>query len=124
MGCVECRTDWPNRGIEFETTVALDRNNARAIFQLGSTMLLLGEPQAAVHQSSKRSGSIRTIRTWPAFMGNGECTVGFLGHLDVAVDLSRRAHGKSPAPIFILPRAVVSRRIESHEWARFQLHEG
>ena len=34
--------------MEFETAIALDRNNARAIFQLGSIMVFLGQPEPGI----------------------------------------------------------------------------
>jgi hypothetical protein len=34
--------------MEFETAIALDRSNARAIFQLGQTMVWLGQPEAGI----------------------------------------------------------------------------
>jgi len=56
--------------IEFETAIALDRNNARAIFQLGQTMVWLGQPEAGIPFLEKPSGSIRTTRRWRAIMLN------------------------------------------------------
>jgi tetratricopeptide (TPR) repeat protein len=34
--------------MEFETAIALDRSNARAIFQLGQTMVWLSQPEAGI----------------------------------------------------------------------------
>ena len=39
--------------MEFEEAIALDRNNARAYFNLGRTLLLLGQPEAAIPQIEK-----------------------------------------------------------------------
>jgi adenylate cyclase len=39
--------------IEHETTIALDHNNARAFHQLGLTMMLLGQPEAAIPHIEK-----------------------------------------------------------------------
>jgi adenylate cyclase len=39
--------------IEFETAITLDRNNARAYFNLGQTLIFLGQPQAAIPQIEK-----------------------------------------------------------------------
>jgi adenylate cyclase len=39
--------------IEFETVIALDRNNAAALRQLGATLMYLGQPKAALPQIEK-----------------------------------------------------------------------
>jgi TolB-like protein len=39
--------------IEFETTIALDRNHARAFFRLGQTLTYLGRPEAGILQIDK-----------------------------------------------------------------------
>jgi TolB-like protein len=39
--------------MEFEEAIALDRNNARAYFNLGQTLLLLGQPEAAIPHVEK-----------------------------------------------------------------------
>jgi Tfp pilus assembly protein PilF len=41
--------------MEFETAIALDRNNARAYFNLGHTLALLGQPEAALPHSRRPS---------------------------------------------------------------------
>jgi tetratricopeptide (TPR) repeat protein len=39
--------------IEFETAIALDRNNARAFYQLGNTLLYIGLPEAGIPHIEK-----------------------------------------------------------------------
>jgi adenylate cyclase len=82
--------------IEFETTVALDRNHARAIFQLGATLLLLGQPELAIPHVEQ---AIRLNPHDPNMAGLygqlGMCHL-FLGHLDEAIDLFRRARSANP----------------------------
>jgi TolB-like protein/DNA-binding winged helix-turn-helix (wHTH) protein/Tfp pilus assembly protein PilF len=39
--------------MEFEAAIALDRNNARAHFNLGQTLILLGQPEAAIPHVEK-----------------------------------------------------------------------
>jgi adenylate cyclase len=63
--------------IEFETAVALDRNHARAIFQLGATLALLGQPEAAIPHIEHAIRLNRMTRTWLAFMGHWACAVCF-----------------------------------------------
>jgi adenylate cyclase len=41
--------------MEFETAIALDRNNARAYYNLGHTLALLGQPEAALPHSRRPS---------------------------------------------------------------------
>jgi tetratricopeptide (TPR) repeat protein len=39
--------------MEFEAAIALDRNNARAYFNLGQTLLFLGQPEVALSHVDK-----------------------------------------------------------------------
>jgi adenylate cyclase len=82
--------------IEFETAVALDRNHARAIFQLGATMSLMGQPEAAIPHIEQ---AIRLNPRDPNLAGLygqlGMCHL-FLGHLDQAIDLFRKARAANP----------------------------
>jgi hypothetical protein len=41
--------------MEFEAAIALDRNNARAYFKLRLTLILLGQPEAAISHIEKRN---------------------------------------------------------------------
>jgi adenylate cyclase len=82
--------------IEHETAIALDHNNARAFHQLGLTLKFLGQPEAAIPHIEK------AIRLNPhdaniadPYWGLGTCHL-FLGHVDEAIDLLRKAQAASP----------------------------
>jgi adenylate cyclase len=87
--------------MEFETAIALDRNNARAIFQLGSIMVFLGQPEAGIPLIEK---AIRLNPHDPTLASHyailGLCHL-FLGHLDQAIDLFRRARADNPRSYYI-----------------------
>jgi adenylate cyclase len=82
--------------MEFEAVIALDRNNARAFFQLGLTLLFLGQPERAIPHIEK---SIRLIPHDPIaairYWGLGECHL-LLGHADRALDLIMMARTLNP----------------------------
>jgi TolB-like protein/DNA-binding winged helix-turn-helix (wHTH) protein/tetratricopeptide (TPR) repeat protein len=82
--------------MEFETAIALDRNNARAIFQLGQTMMWLGEPEAGIPLLEK---AIRLNPYDPTLASHygvlGLCNL-FLGHVEEAIDLIRKARAANP----------------------------
>jgi TolB-like protein/class 3 adenylate cyclase len=82
--------------IEFETAIALDRNHARAIRQLGMTLMYLGQPEAAIPHIE------RAIRLNPYdpnignyFLPLGLCHL-FLDHVDEAINLLRKARAANP----------------------------
>jgi adenylate cyclase len=82
--------------IEGEAAIALDRNNAGAHYGLGQTLMLMGKPEAAVPYLEK------AIRLNPHNLNNnfpywalGACHL-FLGHLDEAIDLLRKARAANP----------------------------
>jgi TolB-like protein/Tfp pilus assembly protein PilF len=82
--------------IEHEAAIALDHNNARAFHQLGLTMMFLGQPEAAVFHVEK------AIRLNPhdaniadPYWALGACHL-FLGHVDEAIDLLRKARAAYP----------------------------
>jgi adenylate cyclase len=80
----------------FEEAIALDRNNARAYFQLGGTMMWLGKPEAGVAHLEK---AIRLNPRDPN-LSSSHATLGLchllLGHLDYAIDLLRKARAENP----------------------------
>jgi adenylate cyclase len=82
--------------MEFETAIALDRSNARAFFQLGQTMMWLGEPEAGIPYLEK---AIRLNPHDPTLASHyatlGLCHL-FLGHVDQAIDLMRKARAENP----------------------------
>jgi adenylate cyclase len=82
--------------IEFEAAITLDRNNARAHFQLGNTLLFMGQPEVGIPHIE------RAIRLNPYdpnaasfYMVLGLCHL-FLGQVDEAIDLLRKARAGNP----------------------------
>ena len=82
--------------MHLETAIALNRNNARAIYQLGFTLIYLGQPEAAVPYFEKairlnpRDQNIGTV-----YLGLGQCHL-LLGQADEAIDLLRKARAANP----------------------------
>ncbi len=86
--------------IEYETAVAIDRNNAHALLGLGQTLMFLGRPEDGI---AAIEGSIRLDPRDPntAFgdWSLGACHL-LLGHTDEAADLLRKARAGSPRVFF------------------------
>ena len=82
--------------IELETAVALDRNDAIAFFQLGVTLMYLGQPEEAISHIEK---SIRLNPRDPNLGGYcwalGSCHL-LLTHVEQAIDLLRTARTENP----------------------------
>ena len=82
--------------IEHETAIALDHNNSRAFHQLGLTLMFLGQPEAAIPHFEK---AIRLnphdVNIADPYGGLGTCHL-FLGHLDQAIELLRKARIANP----------------------------
>jgi tetratricopeptide (TPR) repeat protein len=82
--------------MEFETTIALDRNHARSFFRLGQTLMFLGQPEEGISHIEK---SIRLNPRDPniampyAILGIGHF---LLGRVDRGSDLLRRARAANP----------------------------
>jgi adenylate cyclase len=82
--------------MEFETTIALDRNHARAFFRLGQTLMFLGRPEDGISYIEK---SIRLNPRDPniarpyAILGAGHF---LLGRVDRGIDLLRQARVANP----------------------------
>jgi TolB-like protein/Flp pilus assembly protein TadD len=82
--------------MEFETTIALDRNHARAFFRLGQTLNFLGQLEAGISYIEK---SIRLNPRDPniarpyAILGIGHF---LLGRVDQGIDLLRQARVANP----------------------------
>jgi adenylate cyclase len=82
--------------MEFETTIALDRNHARAFFRLGQTLNFLGQMEAGISYIEK---SIRLNPRDPniarpyAILGIGHF---LLGRVDQGIDLLRQARVANP----------------------------
>jgi tetratricopeptide (TPR) repeat protein len=87
--------------MELETAIALDRNNALAIFQLGQTLMWLGQPEAGIPHIEK---SIRLDPRYPnmaiRYWGLGACHL-LLGHVDEAIDLLRKARAGNPRLYYV-----------------------
>jgi tetratricopeptide (TPR) repeat protein len=104
--------------MEFETAIALDRNNAWAIFQLGQTLMWLGQPEAGIPHIVK---SIRLDPRYPnmaiRYFGLGACHL-LLGHVDEAIDLLSKARPETLGSITFIfswqghsaSRAISTRR--------------
>jgi TolB-like protein/class 3 adenylate cyclase/Tfp pilus assembly protein PilF len=82
--------------IEFEAAITLDRNNARAHFQLGNTLLFMGQPEAGIPHIEK---AIRLNPYDPnaatLYLALGLCRL-FLGQVDGAIDLLGKARAGNP----------------------------
>jgi adenylate cyclase len=83
---------------ELETAIALNRNNAWAIRQLGQTFMLGGQPEPCILNAEK------AIKLNPrdgfAFMALGKCHL-LLGQVDEAMPWLRKAEAISPAAWFV-----------------------
>jgi adenylate cyclase len=86
---------------EYETAIALDRNDAGAFRNLGLTLMYLGQPEAAIPQIEKG------IRLSPsdfniaiAYWGLGLCHL-LLDHVDEGIDLLRKARSANPQFYYI-----------------------
>jgi adenylate cyclase len=82
--------------VEFETTIALDRNHARAFFRLGQTLLFLCRPEEGIPQLEK---SIRLNPLDPniarpyGILGIAHL---LLGHADQGIEFLRRSCTANP----------------------------
>jgi adenylate cyclase len=84
--------------IELETGIALDPNNTVAFRNLGLTLIQMGKPEEAIPYIEK---SVR-LSPHDATIGYnygalGQCHL-FLGHLDQAIELLRKARAADPRP--------------------------
>ena len=87
--------------IELEATIALDPNQASGHRQLGATLILLGQPEAAIPQLEK-STRLSPHDPWIAlnYDALGRCHL-LLGRVDEAIDLFRKARATSPRYYFV-----------------------
>src|SRR5262249_36283399 len=87
--------------VELEKTIELEHNNASGMLQLGFTLVVLGQPEAALPyfekaiQLNPRNKNIHFY-----YLGLGQCHM-FLGHLDKAVELLRKSQASNPAYFYI-----------------------
>jgi len=87
--------------IEFESAIALDRNNARAIYNLGGALMFLGEPEAAIpHLEKAIRISPKDTNITAFYWALGMCNI-FLGKLERGLDLLRRARAANPKVYWI-----------------------
>ena len=88
---------------EFETALALDRNNADAVRNLGWASLHLGEPEACLVQAEKGLRvSPRDPAMWAFPAQLGVCHL-FLNHADLATDYLMNARTIAPQ-VWWIPR--------------------
>jgi adenylate cyclase len=82
--------------IELEAAITLDRNNAKAKMHLGSVLMLMGQPEAAI---AKVEEAIRLNPHESNLVGYywalAVCHL-FLGNVDEAIDLFRKARAENP----------------------------
>ena len=81
---------------ELEKAIALDRNSATAILQLGITLLFLGQPEAALphfEYSLQLNPQIQNV--WFAFFWLGYAHL-LLGQTDDAIDFLRKSRAANP----------------------------
>jgi adenylate cyclase len=83
--------------MEFEAAIALDRNNARAYFNLGQTLVFLGQPEAAIpHIEKAAPQSIRSERSGLLLViGNVPPAAGRRRQIGGAADPSARQQSAS-----------------------------
>ncbi|HEY2620673.1 MAG TPA: winged helix-turn-helix domain-containing protein [Acetobacteraceae bacterium] len=86
--------------IEFETAIALDRNNAHAMLGLGQTLMFLGRPADGIPpiENSMRLDP-RDPNIAFGHWSLGACQL-LLGHIDKAADLLRTARAENPRVYF------------------------
>lgn len=87
--------------IELETAIALDRNNVRALRQLGSTLMFMGRPEPAIdHMERAMRLSPRDPYLYLNYFNLGACHL-LLGHVEESIDLLRKARAANPRPYFV-----------------------
>jgi adenylate cyclase len=87
--------------IECETAIALDRNNALAIYRLGTALMWLGQPDAGIPYIEK---AIRLNPHDPTiegyYWGLGMSHL-LLGHVDEAIDFFTKARAANPRTYYV-----------------------
>src|SRR5215472_2373281 len=95
-----CKIGLDESRIEFETAIALAPNYAPAYWMLGTTLVLLGEPEAAIVESEKGlrlNPPGAAVPVAYTIMSQGHL---LLGHMDKAVELARKACTGNPRLYF------------------------
>ena len=97
---IESKTD-------LEKAIALDRDNATAIRQLGITLLFLGQPEEAfTHLEYALRLDPQVQNVWFAYFWLGNCQL-ILGHADQAIDFLIKSRDANPrAPPLLLAAAL------------------
>src|SRR5215471_12640509 len=84
--------------IEFETAIALGANDEWSPGQLGWTLLLLGQPEAALRESERHLRlSPRDPNVWGTYVLLGWCRL-MLSQVDGAIDLLIKSRAANPRP--------------------------
>jgi adenylate cyclase len=82
--------------IELETAITLDRNDARAFFQLGVTLMYLGRPEAAIPKIENAMRlNPRDPNVAQYYWGLGACHL-LLSRVEEAIDHLRKACAANP----------------------------
>jgi adenylate cyclase len=86
---------------EWEAAIALDPNNSWAYNRLGTALIYLGEPEAAIPYIEK---SMRLNPSYPdiavSYWALGACHL-LLGHVGEAIELLRKSRAANPRPYFV-----------------------
>src|SRR5262249_4250189 len=87
--------------IECEAAIALDRNNAMAFFQLGQTLMWLGQPAAGIpHIEKANQLNPRDRNSARLYWGLGSCHL-HLGHVVEALDFLKKGRAENPRLYYI-----------------------
>jgi len=82
--------------IEFETAIALEPNYAAAFWMLGTTLILLGQPDAAILLGEKGLRFSPSGEAVPiGYMTMGQAHL-LLGHVEQAIEFTRKARASNP----------------------------
>jgi TolB-like protein len=86
--------------IELETAVALEPNYATAFWMLGTTLILLGQPEAAILVGEKGLRLSQYGEAVPiGYMTMGQAHL-LMGHVDQAIEFTRKARASNPRLYF------------------------
>jgi TolB-like protein/Flp pilus assembly protein TadD len=86
--------------IEFETAIALAPNYAAAFWMLGTTLILLGRPDAAILVGEKGLQLSSSGEAVPiGYMTMGQAHL-LLGHVEQAIEFARKARASNPRLYF------------------------
>jgi adenylate cyclase len=87
--------------IELETALALDRNDKPALLNLGVTLMYMAQPELAIPYLEKSFQlSPHDPYVHVNYFASGACQL-FLGHVDQALDLFRKARAANPRVFYL-----------------------